>query len=108
MALSREKILELQASENKGFYDLPVSTKNIFSLKHLSFGLDMSANILTPMIQSHISREEACDNHPIAAQLLPINPKVMLPEGSKLDHYEWLKNKVINCGECTKHMRPGK
>ncbi|MDR1891278.1 MAG: uracil-DNA glycosylase [Puniceicoccales bacterium] len=110
MALSNEKVLELlemelQALKSEGFYDLPISRNSIFSLKHLLVGLDRSGNILTPMKQSSASRGEDCKNHTAEAKTLP---KVILPEGSKLERREWLKNKVVNCEECKKHVRPGK
>jgi hypothetical protein len=40
------------------------------------------------MKQSPVGQGEACENHTIAAKILPISPKVILPEGSKFERYE--------------------
>jgi hypothetical protein len=51
------------------------------------------------MKQLPVSPGEACENHRAAAKTLPSNPKVIIPEGGKLERYEWLQNKVGNCEE---------
>ncbi|MDR1528478.1 MAG: uracil-DNA glycosylase [Puniceicoccales bacterium] len=112
MPLSNEKVLELLEMEllalkSEGFCSLPVSKDSILSLKNLSSGLNRSNNILTPMKQSPIG-EEICKNPTAIKNILPTNPKVILPQGSKLEQYEWLRNRVLNCEECKKHVRPGK
>ncbi|MDR2432683.1 MAG: uracil-DNA glycosylase [Puniceicoccales bacterium] len=113
MSLSNEKVLELLEMEllalkSEGFYSLPVSKNSILSLKNLSPGLDRSDNILSPMKQSHISEEVSRRDPTVKATALPTNPKINIPEGSKLEQYEWLKNKVLSCEECKKHVQPGK
>ncbi|MDR1173208.1 MAG: uracil-DNA glycosylase [Puniceicoccales bacterium] len=112
MPLSNEKILELLemellALESEGVRSLPVSRESILSLKNLTSGLDKSDNISTPVKQSYIG-EEICKDPMAMKNILPVNPRVILPEGSKLEQCEWLKNRVLNCEECKKHVRPGK
>ncbi|MDR2777054.1 MAG: uracil-DNA glycosylase [Puniceicoccales bacterium] len=113
MPLSNEKVLELLEMEllalkGEGFCSLPVSKNSILSLKNLPPGLDKSDSISLSMKRSHISEEESCVGLTVKATTLPMNPKISLPKGSKLEQYEWLKNKVLNCEECKKHVRPGK
>lgn len=112
MPLSNEKILELLemellALESEGVRSLPVSRESILSLKNLTSGLDKSDNISTPVKQSYIG-EEICKDPMAMKNILPVNPRVILPEGSKLEQCEWLKNRVLGCEECKKHVRPGK
>ncbi|MDR2628451.1 MAG: uracil-DNA glycosylase [Puniceicoccales bacterium] len=113
MALPNEKVLELLEMEllalkSEGFYSLPISRNSILSLKNLSSGVDKSDSVLAPMKQSHSGEKESRTGPSVKATALPINPKVILPQGSKLEQYEWLKNRVLNCEECKKHVRPGK
>lgn len=35
-------------------------------------------------------------------------PSVTLPAGSKLEQWNWLKNKVLTCPHCLSHLYPGK
>ena len=35
-------------------------------------------------------------------------PSVALPAGSKLEQWNWLKNKVLTCPHCLSHLYPGK
>jgi DNA polymerase len=112
MPLSNEKVLELlemelQTLKSEGVCDLPVSKNSILSLKNLSPGSDKSANILAPMKRLPIS-EEACKGPMAIKNTLPVNPRVILPQGTKLEQYEWLRNRVLGCEECKKHVRPGK
>ncbi|MDR0742668.1 MAG: uracil-DNA glycosylase [Puniceicoccales bacterium] len=112
MPLSNEKVLELLEMEllalkSEGDCSLPVQKDSILSLKNLSSKLDVSDNILAPMKQSPIG-EETCKNPMAIKKTLPVNPKVILLQGSKLEQYEWLKSKVLGCEECKKHVRPGK
>ncbi|MDR1232896.1 MAG: uracil-DNA glycosylase [Puniceicoccales bacterium] len=112
MPLSNEKVLELLEMEllalkSEGIHSLPVSKESILSLKNLTSGLDKSDNISTPVKQSYIG-EEICKDPMTIKNILPVNPRVILPEGSKLEQCEWLKNRVLGCKECKKHIRPGK
>ncbi|MDR2603501.1 MAG: uracil-DNA glycosylase [Puniceicoccales bacterium] len=101
--------MELQTLKSEGFCNLPVSRNSILSLKNLSSRLDKSDdNALASMKQSPIGKKESRAGLTVKAMALPINPKVILPQGSKFERYEWLKNKVLNCEECKKHVRPGK
>jgi DNA polymerase len=112
MPLSNEKVLELlemelQTLKSEGFCSLPVSKNSILSLKNLSSGLAGSANVLASMEQSHTG-EETCKGPMAKKNILPVNPRVVLPQGTKLERYEWLRNRVLGCEECKKHVRPGK
>lgn len=113
MSLSNEKVvelleMELQALKGEGVCSLPISRDSILSLKNLLSELDESDNIFTSLKQSSIGCNEVYKNPMTTKQTLPSNPKVILPEGGKLEKYEWLKHKVLNCEECKKHVRPGK
>ena len=35
-------------------------------------------------------------------------PTVSLPDGSKLEQWEWLKNRVLTCEVCLQHLNPDK
>ncbi|MDR1595500.1 MAG: uracil-DNA glycosylase [Puniceicoccales bacterium] len=109
MGLSNDKILELLEMEmlalrGEGVCDISFSTD---CLKFLKEKLPQKFN--SPKLDQGVA---VGLDHPeeigATAELRNRQKKIILPEGSKLEKYEWLKNKVLQCEECKKHVRHGK
>ncbi|OHE73797.1 MAG: hypothetical protein A2007_02235 [Verrucomicrobia bacterium GWC2_42_7] len=39
---------------------------------------------------------------------IPPPPQFEIPDGTKEERYNWLKNRILNCPVCKEHVRPGK
>ncbi|MDR1401989.1 MAG: uracil-DNA glycosylase [Puniceicoccales bacterium] len=115
MPLSPLKVLELlemelQALKDDGVGDLPISHSGIISLREAFSATPEPSKILP---ESSQRLEESTSQ--MEKNMLPdhsfsrgICEKIIIPDSPKAEKYEWLKNKVLNCEICRKHVHPGK
>ncbi|MDR3144556.1 MAG: uracil-DNA glycosylase [Puniceicoccales bacterium] len=114
MSLSTDKILELLEMElfalrEEGVPALPISSASVcalgnekfpqnaaqFSGKNPSGVVEANGNVpLANVLSAHAQMEKLA--------------RITLPAGTKAEQYAWLKEVVLNCEECRKHVRPGK
>ncbi|MDR1413806.1 MAG: uracil-DNA glycosylase [Puniceicoccales bacterium] len=115
MPLSVHKILELlemelQDLKDSGVRALPISRKSITSLGKIFSNSTECLNVCAKDPQNSQSAE-IMERENVPQGTLPplgISEKISIPNLPKADKYEWLKNKVLNCEVCQKHIRAGK
>lgn len=64
--------------------------------------------LLTNEVNSLAEAADSDNEVKTVAIQLPENPGVKLPEGSKQERWNFLRNHVLSCPECNRHVQPGK
>jgi DNA polymerase len=100
MSLPPIKILELLEMElvslgREGIYYLPISRGSVDAFQKIATGGTKSIGLAmsTPVGEGSLSKASG---------------PILLPTGSKMERYRWLRDQVLNCEECKKHVRSGK
>lgn len=96
--------MELRALKEDGISHLPIPRDRVRSLEKILVGpgdgvKNAQSNEISPADAGYGAAPfEGIKNE----------GKIVLPEGSKREKYGWLKNKVLHCEVCQKHVPPGK
>ena len=95
---------ELKCLKNEGIEDIYLSDPTLEDLRQA-----ISTKLTTPSLPTTISKtSKPAVAHPsqVSRQRLP--PHLTLPEGNPAQQWEWLRQRVLECPECQKHVKPGR
>lgn len=100
----------LKAKENLSEHAaLPLETKTL--QQFLRAGPSRESQSAVAQTKQSLAAPQAAEPaKPVINGELPmqIDPRITLPQGSKLSRWQWLKDLVLHCPTCLSHVHPGK
>ncbi|MDR1432828.1 MAG: uracil-DNA glycosylase [Puniceicoccales bacterium] len=100
--------MELQSLASEGVCHLPIALDSLRSLVKVPNESRALAIVGSTPRTVTPPPPAGAENWQSTLESGKICEKIALPAGGKLEKYEWLKNKVLHCEVCQKHVRPGK
>ena len=106
--------LELQDRQKSGQTHVTLSDQNVKYLQSVQGdNLDPSETKTSKFFDGQVHEKITAENDKQREQMktegaFPENEKIEIPAGDKNFQYNWLRDRVLGCPICNKHVKPGK